>query len=187
MRKFFLSLIIFSIVSHCVIAQTVFTYRSPESENDSRYDYDNALLKLALDKTIETHGEYILKASPIMNYARMLKSLEEGTFENPMFKKSATNELTQMLDYVNFPVDLGIVGYRVFFVSPEIINEFENEETLSGIKKYSIIQGNGWSDVQILRNTGFTVTEVPKYESLFFMISGNRADLLPRGINEVKS
>jgi len=181
------ALLIFTNGYYDISAQTVFTYRSPESSSDTRYDYDNALLKLALDKTVNNYGEYILRASPVMNYARMRNSLVNNELENPMFKQSATNELCDSLDYVNFPIDLGIVGYRVFFVAPAIKTQLESVKTLDELKEYTILQGFGWSDIDILRSEGFEVMEIQKYESLFLMVTNNRGDLLPRGINEIKS
>lgn len=181
--KYFILLMVIS--SYC-FAQTIFTYRAPESEDDSRYDYDNALIKLALDKTSAKYGDYILKPSPVMNFKRMLKYLSEGSLENPIFKSSADNDIIKSYLYVNFPVDLGIVGYRVFFVAPGIKDKFEEETTLDGLKKYSIIQGSGWNDVIILKAAGFNVEVIAKYESLFALIVRDRAELFSRGVNEVE-
>lgn len=177
--------IFFIIVFNLCFAQTVFTYRSPESPVDSRYDYDNALLKLSLEKTMDTDGEYILKPSPQMNFRRMNDYLSRGILTNPIFKQSATNDNCDEFDYINFPVDLGIVGYRVFFVAPRIKEEFEKVSTLEELRRYTIIQGSGWSDIEILKSAGLNVIDIPKYESLFIEIIKNRADLLSRGINEI--
>lgn len=166
-------------------SQTVYTYRSPESSSDLRYNYDNELLKLALDKTVYADGEYRLVPSPVMNFKRMNFYLEQGSLVNPIFKQSATNEICRKYDYIDFPVDLGIVGYRYFFVAPNIKEEFKSVKVLEDLKKYSIIQGTGWSDVDILRDSMLNVREIPKYENLFIEISKNKADLLPRGMNEI--
>ncbi len=173
-------------LSFLIYSQTVFTFRTPEGDKDSRYDYDNAVLKLALDKTVETYGSYILKPSGVMNFDRMRFNLKNNIFENPMFKQSANEDDCREFDYVNFPVDLGIVGYRVFFVSPEKEKVIENIKSIEELQEFTILQGSGWKDIEILKNSGFKLVEVPKYESLFYMISKNRGDLLSRGINEVK-
>ncbi|MCF7803683.1 MAG: transporter substrate-binding domain-containing protein [Candidatus Marinimicrobia bacterium] len=168
-----------------VYAQTVFTYRSAESAGDSRYDYDQDLLKLALDKTVDDYGEYTLKASPPMNFARALEVLRAGGLENPVFKVSASDEYMNVIDYVPFPVDLGIVGYRISFTSPEIKQKLASVTSLDQLKQYSMGQGAGWADIEILENAGFQVQTVGSYESLFKMVAANRFDLFPRGANEV--
>ena len=40
-------------------------------------------------------------------------------------------------------------------------------------------------DVALLRENGFRVSEVSAYEAIFEMLSQNRIDLFPRGVNEI--
>lgn len=163
------------------------TYCPPESETDTRHEYDNALLKLALEKTKATWGDYELVASDSMNTARLIKMLKRGTLKNPMFKLSAETELCNSLGYVPFPVDLGIVGYRVFFTAAGKLGKLEAVSSLADLKRFSVGQGDGWADVDILSQAGFAVHTSPSYEALFQMVvAGNRFDLFPRGVNEIK-
>ena len=67
---------------------TVFTYRAPESKVDHRYEYDNDLLRLALENTVETDGPYQLVPSPVMNYARAHSYLELNSLPNLILKLS---------------------------------------------------------------------------------------------------
>lgn len=168
-------------------ADMVITYRAQESHTDKRYDYDTALLELALKKTEPTHGPYSLIPSPIMNYPRARSMMTTNKLENFFAKLSYENGFkeTRNMDFVKFPVDLGIVGYRVFFVSEQTRERLSSVTTLEMLKAFTIGQGSGWSDVEILRAGGFKVIEVPTYESLFKMVALNRFDLLPRGANEV--
>lgn len=164
---------------------TVFTYRSPESATDKRYDYDNAVLRLALEKTREEWGDYTLVPSPTMNISRAITLLETEILENPMFKLSANNTLCSELNFAPFPVDLGIVGHRLFFVSKNVDGKLSRVTTIDELKKFSIGQGYGWLDVEILTAAGFSVVLAPSYESLFRMVAVERFDLLSRGVNEV--
>ncbi|MGL1893012.1 MAG: hypothetical protein OCD02_15365 [Spirochaetaceae bacterium] len=185
MTKLPILLIFIILTSTILYSQTTYTYRSPESKNDRRYDYDNALLKLALDKTLKTDGDYILKPSPQMNFKRMFEYIKSGKLINPIFKNSASNQLCEEYDYINFPVDLGIVGYRLFFVSPDKNMQFESVKTLEDLRNFKMIQGAGWKDIEILRNSGFDVKVSPKYENLFIEVVKNKVDLFPRGMNEI--
>ena len=168
-------------------ANMLITYRAQESDTDKRYNYDTALLEFALKKTEATHGPYSLRPSPVMNYSRTKSTLMTNRYKNFFAKLSYDDRFkeTMDMDFVQFPVDLGIVGYRVFFLSRQTKNELTDVKTLDMLKTYTIGQGSGWSDVEILRAAGFKVIEVPTYESLFKMVALNRFDLLSRGANEV--
>jgi len=168
-------------------SDTVFTYRAPESTKDSRYEYDTAVLKLALEKTKAKWGGYHLKASPVMNHSRAIEFLRSEKLENPMFKVSANNSICEEIPHVPFPIDLGIVGYRLFFVSDQTNHRLKKIKSLRELKKMTIGQGSGWLDTKILNQAGFKVVTIPKYESLFHMVAENRFDLLSRGINEIES
>lgn len=167
--------------------EMIVTYRAPESEADARYDYDTALLRLALEETRDDYGDYRLVPSPIMNYSRALSEMKAGTYDNFFMKMSYSNTLAEGGDasYVPFPVDLGIVGYRVCFASPAAAETLRRNSDMVTLKKLKHIQGTAWVDVEILRHNGFQVEEAPDYDGLFYMIAKKRGDLLCRGVNEI--
>jgi len=164
----------------------VITYRSPESDKDTRYDYDNESLRLALEKTEAQWGAFRLVPSPKMNCARAIEYHHENRLENPMFKLSASTKLCAKNAYAPFPLDLGIAGYRVFLVSKSMDKKLSTIHSLEELRKLTIGQGHGWLDIDILDSGGFTVVPIPTYESLFSMVAEGRFDLFSRGINEVK-
>jgi len=173
--------------ANIAFGDTVFTFRPAESQLDVRFDYDHQLLILALEKTKKTHDGYELRASPKMNFARAEKSAKENILPNFFFKQSYKEELSKHLTFVPFPVDLGIVGYRICFVSKKNKNKMRNITTIDDLKRLTHGQGLGWADVSILRHHGFTVDEIPTYESLFKMVALSRIDLFCRGANELLS
>ncbi|WDP85382.1 MAG: hypothetical protein HUN05_09775 [Desulfobacter sp.] len=170
-----------------VRAEMVITYRAQESSTDKRYDYDTALLELAMEKTRPTHGPYSLRPSPEMNFPRAKSVIRNNHYGNFFAKLSYEDKYkeTMDMDFVKFPVDLGIVGYRIFFVSEQTRKKLSAVTTLDMLKTFTMGQGAGWTDVGILRAGGFKVVAVPTYESLFRMVAWNRFDLLPRGANEI--
>jgi hypothetical protein len=101
-------------------AETIITYRSQESDRDDRYSYDTELLKLALEKTQEQYGAYQLIASPKMNYARAIKMASDNSLPNLMLKLTYSNDHPSALAYIEFPVDLGIAGYRESFIADSL-------------------------------------------------------------------
>lgn len=164
----------------------IFTTRGAESASDKRYQYDHAVLDLALKKTEAAYGPYELVQSQPMTFPRAVLVAQKDTLENFFFKLSYESRYADLdLSFIPFPVDLGIVGFRVCFLSEEIKQRVTEARSLEEIRTLTHGQGAGWSDVEILRQQGFTVEEVSSYESLFHMVARNRFDLFCRGANEL--
>ena len=174
-------------VSLSANALTTFSYVTSTKVGDTRAKYDIALFNLALEKTIVSHGSYQVNPSPKMNLKRAIATSEKNSIENFFFKNSYSIAAAETMAFVNFPVDLGIVGYRVFFVSPQVAGSFSEVMNLEQLKDFSIAQGVGWLDTQILRHSGFKVIEGTSYDGLFKMVARSRIDLFPRGANELLS
>lgn len=168
-------------------ALTVFTYRAPESDSDHRYDYDTAALRLALEKTRREYGPYRLEPSPAMTFPRAISAVSRNEYPNFFVKLSYEEEhvAQRNMTFARFPVDLGIVGYRVCFTSTQSREKVKAAKSLDDLKKFSIGQGRGWADVEILRHNGFQVVEASNYENLFRMVASQRFDLFCRGTNEL--
>lgn len=167
---------------------TLFTYMSPESEHDPRSTYDREVLRLALEKTRASHGDYRMQAAPPMTLARMWVSLRFNHYPNlfAMDSYRADRDMSG-IDYVRFPIHIGIVSYRICFVSPTRKDEVAKATSLDELKRFDIGQGKGWLDVEILRRAGFKVLEVEGYEQLFKMVARGRFDLFCRGVSELRS
>ncbi|OUR93009.1 hypothetical protein A9Q84_21130 [Halobacteriovorax marinus] len=166
----------------------VIHFRAPESEKDNRYDYDTSLLRLALDKTKKKYGDYILKKSPQMNFARALTFLRTNEIKNLIIKQSYSDELVKKnIAFADFPVDLGIVGYRICFVNKDKVESFGKVKTLKELKGFVHGQGKSWLDVKILESSQLEVVKSVTYESLFNMVAKGRVDLFCRGANELFS
>lgn len=185
MKRHWLTVFFCSMIS-LAHAEDVYTYATGEIENDSRYVYEQAVLKLALEKTVETYGPYKLIPSKVgSNVKRNEQQLIDGTYENFIVKLAYEPRLADQLAYIPFPVERGILGYRVFFTSEKIKGQLKDVTTLEQLKKFSILQGIGWSDVSILREAGFDVKTGTNYDTMFKMVAVNRADLFSRGVTEL--
>jgi hypothetical protein len=183
-KSFVLFLLFF--YSACTYSETTFTYREKESVNDSRYEYDRLLLELALKKTEDKYGPYKLVASKMgATELRSIMAAETGVYENFFVKQSVTPELVKNLAYIPFPVDRGIVGYRVAFIAEKNKEKIAKIKTLEQLKMLSILQGVGWFDIKILEHQGFKILSSGYYESMFNMVARGRADLFIRGANEL--
>ncbi|MDZ7939284.1 MAG: hypothetical protein U5M53_13820, partial [Rhodoferax sp.] len=74
----------------------VFTYRPGESSKDLRYEYDTAVLRLALEKTVAKYGAYQLVPSPSMTFLRAFESLSRNIYPNFFVKLSYEQKLVEL-------------------------------------------------------------------------------------------
>ncbi len=182
-----ISLLLILLLVEQATAELVVWHRSPLDFGNNRYIYDIEVLRLALEKTRPAYGDYQLRGLPATNYARLLHSLRQNTHPNLILEISYDKKWDESheLTYVPFPIDLGIIGYRICFVNPAVKEEIKQVTSLQDLRQYTMGQGVGWADIGILRHNGFTVTEVSSYTSMFKMVAGGRFDLLCRGANEL--
>jgi len=168
-------------------AVDVVTLTAPESSNDPRTAYNVQLVQLALERTRARSGDFEIRISPPMNTARAIEEVRVGSLPNLIVMTTFENRLLDDgLDYARFPVDFGVTGYRICFVSPDARDAVSHATSLDALRKFTIGQGRGWADVGILRHNGFKVDEVGGYEALFGMVASSRFDLFCRGINELE-
>jgi hypothetical protein len=120
-----------------------------------------------------------------MNGARTRRQVINGTYENyfPIF--AFRQQYSDDLDHVPVPTHRGIVGYRIFFTNNSSQQRLRNVNSLTDLKPFNIVQGQGWLDTDILLNNGLNVTTLTNHESLFLFINKGRGDLFPRGIHEI--
>lgn len=168
-------------------APLVVTLRQPASATDPRDTYPRAFIRLALDKTVASHGPYTIQYSPRMNDQRARLSAENALY--PGFLTvivPRSDGSSDALIPVRFPLHLGMAGYRVCFVSPKAQAAVAKARTLDELRRFTIAQGAGWMDVPILRANGFQVEEITDYEAMFKMVAQSRFDLFCRSVVEVR-
>lgn len=170
----------------------VVSYRTPQVglTTSIYHDYYTELLKLALEKTRPGYGDYTMQGIPAnLSILRSLSDIVENTYPNFVMEFGYEEKLTTTgaLTYINIPIDGGIVGYRVCFTNAALKKKLNQVKSLNDLKKYSIGQGVGWVDSEILRANGFRVIEISNYESIFKMVIAGRIDLFCRGANQIQS
>ena len=178
-------------------AEFLVSIRSPETLEDTREAYSFELVKLVMDKTKPKYGEYRLQLIPPMNRPRARYAAKLKIYPNLLLEESYDKEFSEKggLTFINFPIELGIIGYRICFINPKIKEDLKKITSVEQLKKYTIGQGIGWIDTNILRANGFQVTEIPGYSGMFKMTAAGmfkmtaagRVDLFCRGANEIKA
>lgn len=186
-RAFLLATLLFLLPLGSVAnADYVVTVMGPEAPADKRYEYDRAVIELALTKTRAKFGDFTVRDTPSgQNTQRALIEASNNKYTNFIIKTSMSNDLPESLAVIPFPVDLGIVGYRVAFVSEKNKEALFRVKSLEDLRKFEVIQGLGWLDTRILRHHGFNVRTNAEYQPMFSMAALGRADLFFRGVNEL--
>lgn len=164
----------------------VVTYRAAASEKDTRQNYYEDILKLTLEKTKARYGDYKILEAPYMIQLRDAYAIEKEIYSNYVVDENYEDKfLASNVDYIAFPLDFGLTGVRICFVNPKIKEEIKRATTIEQLKKYTIGQGIGWEDVEILRSNGFKVIAIQNYDGIFKMTAIGRVDLFCRGVNEL--
>ncbi|MGM8228663.1 hypothetical protein ACSV5M_18935 [Cellvibrio sp. ARAG 10.3] len=169
----------------CVGAQVVH-YRLPSSPADQYENYTIELLKLALDKTRLSYGDYELQPLPAgVTRLRARKAVASNEYPDLVIEDSYAGVPIPDVTYIAFPVDLGMLSYRVCFVNPQVAQLVAVVETSDELKRYRILQGINWVDTQVLNSNGFNTFEMFAYKSSFRMVASGRADLFCLGASQV--
>jgi len=159
-------------------------------KGDNDFDiYSYELIKMALEKTRKKYGDFTLTTVDKVPNKRRFAILQQNTLPNLIVMRGYQTKFNTegRLTYINFPIDFGLLGWRVCFVSPQSKAKIEAVKTLEELRSYSIVQGIDWTDNIILRENGFRVIELDGYQNLFKVVASGRADLFCRGINELSS
>lgn len=154
-------------------------------QTDKRYDYRIALLSLAMDKTLKSHGPYkMMPFYKTVTQKRGLIMMKKNKNVNVAFLASNSERERDFLS-VKIPMLRGILGYRVFLIKDINEGKFSSIQSLQELKSNMVAGfGSHWADMAILTSNQLPVIGSVKYETLFGMLSKGRFDYFPRGINE---
>ena len=168
-----------------VAAATVIVYPLTGSGIDSRYDYDWAVLRTALLKTVPRYGAFELRQSQTtMSAQRVTQELANQPGRINILVRATDPDLEQQFLPIRLPVDRGLLGYRIFLVREADLPRFAAVRSLDDLRRLHVGQGKGWIDVDILRAAQLTVVEGSTYDGLFAMLEAKRFDFFSRAADE---
>jgi len=163
--------------------QELVLINAPLTEKDHRSDYPRELLKVALTKTLPTHGKFKIEYAPIMNWKRAKLMLENGASIH-IVQAATRKDWERDLIPIRIPIMKGLLVNRIFLIKRQAQARFSAVTRLKEIKQLSAGLGDGWSISTIFKQTGFNTELGTSYEGLFGMLVAGRFDYFPRGINE---
>lgn len=167
-------------------AVLVVKHAQAESPDDYRNQYFLDLLKLALDKTVATDGDYsIQECDQLMPQRRAMQQMQKQRCISLVWTMTSIEREQQALP-IRIPLLKGLLGQRVLLIRKQDEARFKDIETLSQLGEMLAGQGMDWPDVDILKANQLPVIEGTSYEGLFGMLQRGRFDYMPRGLNEAQ-
>jgi hypothetical protein len=151
-----------------------------------RYAYHFELLDEVLKKTVAQYGNYVEQPyTAPMSSARQNQEAVEGKLINVLISDVGHQELDEGMIPVQFPIDKGLLGYRVALIAMSNQNKINSVNNIEQLRTLIVGQGTHWGDVRIYEYNHVPIETVANYESLFPMLLRGRFDLFPRGVTEV--
>lgn len=146
--------------------------------------YYVTLLTMALERSGEPY-ELLEVKLPEYSEKRSVLLIESDQYD--VHWLNTTPEREQQLQAVRVPLDKGAIGWRAFFIRPEMQPVFDKVNSADDLKSLVFVQGHDWADVPVLLKNQFAVESSSNWEGLFRMIALDRAQVFPRSILEISA
>lgn len=159
-------------------------YARHQGEDDPHLQYVLALLRLAL---LRSGKAYVLRSSEQrMVQTRAMREIELGTGTVDILWTMTNCQREAQLLPVRFPLDQGLLGWRVALVGAAQPQLLRNARSLLDLQALSAGQMRDWPDTAILQDNGLRVDTSSNYEGLFQQLAIGRIDYFPRSVIEVE-
>ena len=158
-----------------------------------RDDYQVAILKLALEKTRSTHGDYkIERKLETLSRSRAHRAIAQGEFLNihasplrPLLTEQDRREQMEESIPVTIPLMKSLLGYRSLIIRRRDYAQFSEITDAAKLKSLVAGQGRGWTDISIYEHNKYQVRGDAEYFTLFSMLLAGRFDYIPLSVIEV--
>lgn len=150
------------------------------SRGDKNALYAIKMLELGLTKAGVSYRLDVTNEA--LSAARLRTELVEDRVDVTWASTTAETEAESIP--IRVPLYKGLLGFRVLLVHKDNVNMFQGVRSLDDLKRFSLGQGMGWADSEILKANGLNVVLAARYEGLFYMTDGGRFDAYPRGVHE---
>ncbi|VUD47746.1 hypothetical protein TDB9533_01089 [Thalassocella blandensis] len=163
---------------------TIVRHIKVDNERQPMNSYYYQVLKLALNKTIPTHGPYHLQETTLdMNQSRAMSNLTKGNLIDVVWTMTSRENEVYALP-VRIPLLKGLLGYRVLMIRKDREKDFSEIRTLEDLRLFTAGLGNDWSDNSIFEANQLPVIKGSQYSGLFKMLKAKRFDYFPLGLAE---
>ncbi len=185
----FINLVIWCAGHHATASDLPKTFIVPKSSsgdiNHEDYYFSN-LLRLALDKTRGSHGDYQLREYPVfVADDRLRQELKLGKLD--VIRSVTHPDYECELLPVRIPLLEGLNDYRVLLIRDGEQNRFARVKSLDDLRKFTGGLSSQWSDVVVMQANNLPLVTAPGYETLFRMLAAGRFDYFSRGLYQAKT
>jgi len=146
-------------------------------------NYELAVLRLLLDKTLPSHGPYRLEAAPAMTQSRAFLQLGGGDLD--VASSVTTTEHEAQALAVRTCLFRGLIGIRLPIALTRRRTELQGVSTLEQARRLRLAQVESWPDTQILKANGWPVQAIARRDSFPLLLERERIDLFALGAIEV--
>ncbi|WP_039918673.1 type 2 periplasmic-binding domain-containing protein [Cellvibrio mixtus] len=160
----------------------------------TRDQYQFELLKLALEKTRNTYGDYqLIRVDQKITSLRASREVSRGNLINIEATPNWTTDTVpseikrDKRIAVKIPILHGLLGYRRLVIRKNDLEKFNAITQESQLQKLVAGQGKDWEDVFIYRSNGYQVNDEADYYKLFAMLAAGRIDYIPLSTIEVEN
>lgn len=151
--------------------------------------YEVKALQIALENTVDQYGGYEIRAlnKGYMTHTRAMSVIQQNKYPGfvKVFGFNRALQEKHDITLIEFPIYLGLLGYRVCFSSGEEKMRLRRVYDRGSLVEIKQATGIGWSDADILRSNGVIVNEVANRGALYQLTAANRVQMYCRGANEV--
>ena len=160
--------------------------KPPRPPDFARFAFHYELLDEAMQRTVAPFGPYVEQPyTEALTTNRIIREAIKGDLINVLAIDFGNEALTEGMTPVPFPIDKGLLGYRVCLIAKGNQARIGKPDTLEKLRVLSVGRGAGWGDIRIFEHNRIPIETSPDYLNLFAMLARGRFDLFPRGITEI--
>jgi hypothetical protein len=154
------------------------------NEQPPQINYYKALLKLVLDKTVDSHGPYLIETKvSTLDTNECFSDLRRGGNVNLLWSMISA-PLDRDFRAIKISLLKGLGEHRIFLIRKDHQEKFDKIKSLDDLKKMTAGLGVNWPDTKIMKANGLPVV-THDVRNLHSMLAGKRFDYFSRGVYEV--
>lgn len=147
--------------------------------------YYQSVLKLALDKTKASYGDYQLSfVNEIYTVDRILHIVAAGN-QADIIWASVTPEREKKLRVIPTNLLRDFNNYRLLLVKRNKAAAFRDIKNITELTQFRAGNGAHWTDSRIFEANNIPVITAVQFGNLIKMLAANRFDYISRGVHEI--
>lgn len=147
--------------------------------------YYEDVIKLALEKTRSSHGDFVIKQHPFEASIDRVKVILQSASGIDVIWASVTPERLDNMRYVQVDLLHDLNNYRALLVRKNDLERFKQINNLDDLHLLKTGNGSSWTDTKVMQANGFAVVTAVDFGLLIKMLSAKRFDYITRGMHEI--